>query len=120
MFEPSVFHDTYYVVAHGEYLFSLLGLFLAGWALWALAQRWSDSNLIRSRRLTLLAFLLGCALALSPVLLVNLIADRDISAAVTYFHWANRSAVLGTLLIVVAGLATLFMFIRAGIQRLRP
>ena len=119
MNETSVFHDTYYVVAHGQYLISLLVLFLAGWALLALAQRWSDTDLKRLRRAAALAFLLGCVLTIMPMAIVNLTAGRELSSALTYFHWASRAALLGTLIITLAGLTTLVIFIRTVIRRIR-
>lgn len=119
MKETSVFHDTYYVVAHGRYLISLLVLFLAAWALWALAQRWSDTNLRRPRRATALVFLLGCVLAIMPMAIVSLTAGREISSALAYFQWASRAALFGMLFITVAGLTTLLVFIRTVIRRIR-
>ena len=113
------FHDTYYVVVHTPIVLVSVALTALMLALWISPNGLLAQKAGRWRQAVLLAFLMGFLLSLLPAILVALNFPHTFADAVWVFAWANRLAVLGAALMVLATLATLGLFVAISLCRLR-
>ncbi len=111
------FHDTYYVVAHTNYLWSIFFVAALFVLAWIAIQRLSPRLTLTHATIATATLPLGALFSLAPF--ITSIASDPIPANFTLFKTANQIALLGSVILLVTLLVTAAILIANVIAALR-